>query len=104
MAEELTFSEAITRALLQSWVWHMPAVVNRHTTPPAAINRIFIIAPPHRATILHAIKKVTSLRCVWLSSEAGECLQIWTERPVGGTVSVHAAGVESRRDDEAPCD
>lgn len=41
-------------------------------------------------------------RCVWLSSEAGECFQIWIEPPFEGLVRLHAAGVESRRDDDPP--
>jgi hypothetical protein len=43
-------------------------------------------------------------RCVWLSSEAGECFEIWIEPPVDGVVRLHAAGVESRRDDDPPHD
>ena len=43
-------------------------------------------------------------RAVWLSSEAGECFQIWIEPPVQGIVRLHAAGVESRRDDDPPQD
>ena len=43
-------------------------------------------------------------RCVWLSSEAGECFQIWIEPPGDGLVRLHAAGVESRRDDHPPHD
>ena len=43
-------------------------------------------------------------RCVWLSSKAGECFQIWIEPPVEGFVRLHAAGVESRRDDDPPQD
>ncbi len=40
----------------------------------------------------------------YVSSVAGECFQIWIETPVDGHVWIHAAGVESRRDDEPPED
>lgn len=43
-------------------------------------------------------------RCVWLSSNAGECFQIWIEPPADGVVRLHAAGVEGRRDDDPPHD
>jgi hypothetical protein len=45
-----------------------------------------------------------ALRCVWLSSNAGECFQIWIEPPADGVVRLHAAGVESRLDDKPPHD
>lgn len=43
-------------------------------------------------------------RCVWLSSDGGECFQIWVEPPAEGVVRVYASGVESRRDDDPPRD
>lgn len=35
-----------------------------------------------------------TLRCVYVSSQAGECFQIWVGEPTLGTVAVHAADVE----------
>ena len=40
----------------------------------------------------------------YVSSVAGECFQIWVGPPSEGYVWIHAAGVESRRDNEPPED
>src|SRR5687768_16970975 len=37
----------------------------------------------------------SSFRCAYLSSERGECCQIWIEPPHGQLVSLHAAEVET---------
>ncbi len=39
-------------------------------------------------------------RNVYLSSKHGECCQIWIDKPESGWVSLHAAGVETREDEE----
>ena len=44
------------------------------------------------------------MRSAYISSIAGECFQIWIETPADGYVWIHAAGVESRRDDHPPED
>ncbi len=44
------------------------------------------------------------VRNVYVSSVAGECFQIWIDVPSDGHVWIHAAGVESRRDDHPPED
>lgn len=40
------------------------------------------------------------IRSVYLSSTIGECFQIWLTEPQGGCVTVRAAGVETRNDEE----
>jgi hypothetical protein len=40
------------------------------------------------------------LRCVYLSSPEGECFRIWIDEPKSGRVSLHAADVETRNDEE----
>lgn len=57
----------------------------------------------------HALRLDTSsagdeTRFAYVSSIAGECFQIWIEAPRDGQVRIHAAGIESRRDDEPPQD
>jgi hypothetical protein len=42
----------------------------------------------------------SSLRCVYLSSQKGECFQIWIDEPASGRVSLHAADVETLNDEE----
>lgn len=39
-------------------------------------------------------------RAVYLSSEQGECCQIWIDKPESGTVCIHAGDVETHRDEE----
>jgi hypothetical protein len=39
-------------------------------------------------------------RCVYLSSDRGECFQIWVDPPASGHVSIHAADVETAGDEE----
>jgi hypothetical protein len=34
----------------------------------------------------------------YVSSEQGECFQLWIDEPEAGHVSIHAAGVETRSD------
>jgi hypothetical protein len=41
-------------------------------------------------------------RFAYLSSVAGECFQIFVDPPVDGRVSVYAAGIEGRRDNDEP--
>jgi len=43
-------------------------------------------------------------RWVWLSSEDGECFQIWIDPPAHGLVFVYAGGVDSWNDCESPED
>ena len=68
------------------------------------------IDPSIRAWVdRHALKLFTSwpggeCRSAYVSSVAGECFQIWIDTPVDGHVWIHAAGVESRRDDHPPED
>jgi hypothetical protein len=57
----------------------------------------------------HGLRLVTTdpsgeVRSAYLSSVAGECFQIWIEFTVDGSVAIHAAGVDSRRDDLPPAD
>ena len=40
------------------------------------------------------------IRCIYVSSKAGECYQIWVDRPVGDKVEIRAACIEGRRDTE----
>jgi hypothetical protein len=42
----------------------------------------------------------SDFRAVYLSSKHGECCQIWIDKPESGTVSVHAADIETRQDKE----
>ena len=42
----------------------------------------------------------SDVRAVYLSSAVGECCQIWIDAPEAGMVSIHAADVESRFDEE----
>ncbi len=42
------------------------------------------------------------MRSAYVSSNAGACFQIWIETPADGHVWIHAAGVESQRDDYPP--
>jgi hypothetical protein len=43
-------------------------------------------------------------RTVWVSSDAGECFQIWIDPPVDGTVRIWADCVEGRREGHPPED
>jgi hypothetical protein len=52
------------------------------------------------ALVLSNGQRDNECRSVWVSSEAGECFQIWVELPCDGHVTIWAGGVESRRDDE----
>jgi hypothetical protein len=57
----------------------------------------------------HRLTLVTSWaggegRAAYVSSKAGECFQIWIDTPADSHVGIHAAGVESRRDDHPPED
>ena len=38
------------------------------------------------------------------SSKAGECFQIWIDPPGEGQICVHAAGIEGRKENDAPED
>ena len=64
----------------------------------------------HRWAERHRLGPVTlpgareDVRSFYVSSMAGECFQIWIETPADGKVWIHAAGVESRRDDHPPKD
>jgi hypothetical protein len=63
----------------------------------------------HRWAQRHHLSLFTSwaggeIRSVYVSSKAGECFQIWIDAPEDGHVWIHAAGVESRRDDHPPED
>ena len=42
----------------------------------------------------------SDFRSVYLSSKHGECCQIWIDKPESGRVSLHAADVETRQDEE----
>lgn len=42
----------------------------------------------------------TEIRTVYLSSEQGECCQIWIDKPNLGKVCVHAGDVESFQNEE----
>ena len=48
--------------------------------------------------ILSMYGEGVEVRSIHVSSNAGECLQIWVEYPVGRIVAVHADCVEGRRD------
>lgn len=39
-------------------------------------------------------------RAVYISSKDGECCQIWIDKPESGRVSLHAADIETRQDEE----
>lgn len=41
-------------------------------------------------------------RSAYLSSELGECFQIWVDVPVDGHVSIYATCVEGRKENEPP--
>jgi hypothetical protein len=49
---------------------------------------------------LSTSQQAPEIRCIYVSSNAGECYQIWINRPVGDKVEIHAACVEGRRDTE----
>ena len=54
----------------------------------------------HRLTLFNGIEGMDhSLRCVYISSEKGECFQIWVGQPESGQVSIHAADVETHLDE-----
>ena len=42
----------------------------------------------------------SDFRAVYLSSEQGECCQIWIDEPKEGMVHIHAGDVETRQDEE----
>lgn len=43
-------------------------------------------------------------RAVYLSSNLGECCQIWIEKPESGQVAVHIRDIETRMDEEVSKD
>ena len=43
---------------------------------------------------------ISEFRAVYVSSEDGECCQIWIDPPTIDTISVHARSVETRRNEE----
>ena len=42
----------------------------------------------------------SDFRAIYLSSKHGECCQIWIDKPESGRVSLHAADIETRQDEE----
>jgi hypothetical protein len=50
-------------------------------------------------TSIEGMKDVT-FRSAYTSSDSGECCQIWIDPPEGNDVTLHAAGVEMRTDEE----
>jgi hypothetical protein len=69
----------------------------------------WIDLPVHRWAERHRLTLFTrwaggEVRSACVSSVAGECFQIWIDTPSDGHVWIHAAGVESRRDDRPPED
>jgi len=42
----------------------------------------------------------SDFRAVYLSSEQGECCQIWIDEPEEGMVHIHAGDVETHQDEE----
>jgi len=55
----------------------------------------------------HSLKLATSpgarvAKYVYLSSETGECFQIWVEAPAADRVSVYATCIEGRKEDDSP--
>ena len=56
----------------------------------------------HKFTLFTSIEGIenSDYRAVYLSSEQGECCQIWIDKPDSGIVCVHAADVETHQDEE----
>jgi hypothetical protein len=56
----------------------------------------------HRFTLFDSAEGFPEedFRSVYLSSDRGECFQIWIDPPESGEVSLHAADVETRLDEE----
>jgi len=56
----------------------------------------------HKFSLFTRIDGVTGsdFRAVYLSSKLGECCQIWIDKPESGKVSLHAADIETRQDEE----
>jgi hypothetical protein len=42
----------------------------------------------------------SDFRAVYLSSQNGECCQIWVDEPSAGLVAVHMGDIETREDEE----
>ena len=42
----------------------------------------------------------SDFRAVYLSSEQGECCQIWIDKPKSGKVCIHAGDIETHQDEE----
>ena len=40
------------------------------------------------------------VRFIYVSSDAGECFQIWVEEPKGEVIEIHAADIETHGDEE----
>jgi len=56
----------------------------------------------HSFTLFRTIEGVPEqdFRTVYLSSDRGECFQIWIDPPEAGQVAVHAADIETKLDKE----
>ncbi len=50
------------------------------------------------ALIIHG--RESDHRAIYVSSQSGECYQIWVEWPVGGQVKVNAICIEGPRDED----
>jgi len=59
-------------------------------------------AERHHFTLFDSIENMPDqvFRTVYLSSESGECFQIWVDPPQSDHVALHAADVETRDDEE----
>jgi hypothetical protein len=59
-------------------------------------------AEKHSFTLFRTIEGMAAqdFRAVYLSSDRGECFQIWIDPPESGQVAVHAADIETRLDQE----
>src|SRR5689334_23229471 len=55
-------------------------------------------AQRYKFTLFDAIGNV-AVRTIYLSSQRGECFQIWIDPPHGGSVALHAGEVETRDDE-----
>ena len=56
----------------------------------------------HNLSLFTSMDGVENSECrnVYISSEQGECCQIWVDKPNSGKVCIHAAEVESHHDEE----
>lgn len=43
-------------------------------------------------------------RSVYLSSDKGECFQIWIDPPVSNEITLHAGGIETQNEEEVQMD